>query len=102
MALQVSAALPGAVIRSAQANQEYASRALWPHISSDGRKATQTAGRSGRPKSRHRWSSVNCTQRTPAGLPSGIPGIGEEMDGAMQQAAQPTRHFMAGPPEPPP
>jgi hypothetical protein len=27
-------------------------------------------------------------------LPSGMPGIGEEMEGAMQQAAQPMRHFM--------
>jgi len=25
---------------------------------------------------------------TPAGLPSGIPGMGEEIDGAMQQAPQ--------------
>ncbi len=30
-------------------------------------------------------------QRTPAGLPWGIPGIGEEIDGAMQQAPQPLR-----------
>jgi oxygen-independent coproporphyrinogen-3 oxidase len=28
------------------------------------------------------------TQRTPAGLPSGMPGIGLLMEGAMQQAAQ--------------
>lgn len=27
-------------------------------------------------------------QRTPAGLPFGMPGIGEEMEGAMQQAPQ--------------
>jgi hypothetical protein len=31
-------------------------------------------------------------QRTPAGLPSGIPGIGDEIDMAMQQAPQPARH----------
>jgi hypothetical protein len=37
-------------------------------------------------------SAVNCTQRTPAGLPCGMPGMGEDMDGAMQQAAQPARH----------
>ena len=30
-------------------------------------------------------------QRTPAGLPLGIPGMGEEIEGAMQQAPQPTR-----------
>jgi hypothetical protein len=33
-------------------------------------------------------------QRTPAGLPCGIPGIGDEMDGAMQQAPHPIRHSM--------
>jgi elongation factor P len=30
----------------------------------------------------------------PAGLPCGIPGIGEEIDGAMQHAPQPARHSM--------
>jgi oxygen-independent coproporphyrinogen-3 oxidase len=39
-------------------------------------------------------SGVNWTQRTPAGFPSGIPGTGDEMDGAMQQAAQPMRQFI--------
>jgi hypothetical protein len=33
-------------------------------------------------------------QRTPAGLPSGIPGMGVVMDGAVQQAPQAVRHFM--------
>jgi hypothetical protein len=32
------------------------------------------------------WSSW--IQRTPAGLPLGMPGIGDEMDGAVQQAPQ--------------
>jgi len=32
--------------------------------------------------------------RTPAGFPPGIPGIGEEIDGAMQQAPQWVRHSM--------
>jgi oxygen-independent coproporphyrinogen-3 oxidase len=27
-------------------------------------------------------------QRTPAGFPSGMPGMGEEMEGAMQHAPQ--------------
>jgi hypothetical protein len=31
-------------------------------------------------------------QRTPAALPPGIPGIGELIEGAMQQAPQPGRH----------
>lgn len=31
----------------------------------------------------------------PVGLPCGKPGMGEVMDGAVQQAAQPGRQFMA-------
>ena len=31
---------------------------------------------------------------TPAGFPSGIQGIGEEIDKAMQQAPQSGRHFI--------
>jgi hypothetical protein len=30
----------------------------------------------------------------PAGLPFGMPGMALEMDGAMQQAAQPGRQFI--------
>lgn len=33
-------------------------------------------------------------QRTPAGLPWGMPGIGEEIEGAMQQAPQRGRQSM--------
>ncbi len=33
-------------------------------------------------------------QRTPAGLPFGIPGIGDEIDGAIQHAPQPTRQLI--------
>jgi hypothetical protein len=32
--------------------------------------------------------------RTPAGFPAGMPGIGEEMDGVMQHAPQPTRQVI--------
>lgn len=59
-----------------------------PHISADGCKPPQNAGRSGWPKMRQRLSSASCTQRTPAGFPSGMPGIGLVMEGAMQQAPQ--------------
>lgn len=52
----------------------------------------QTAGRSGRPKMAQRLSSSSWMQRTPAGLPWGMPGMGEEMEGAVQQAPQPGRH----------
>jgi hypothetical protein len=31
---------------------------------------------------------------TPAGFPSGMPGMGVEMDGPMQQAPQLGRHFI--------
>ena len=57
-----------------------------PHISMEGRNEAHTAGRSGRPKSRQRSDSSRCGQGTPAGLAS------EEIDGAMQQAAQCGRH----------
>lgn len=69
-----------------------ASPSLAPHISGDGRRLAQTAGRSGRPKIAQRLSGVSWAQRTPAGLPPGMPGIGDEIDGATQQAPQPARH----------
>jgi hypothetical protein len=62
-----------------------------PHISALGRSPAHTAGRSGCPKILQRRSPSNCTQGTPAGLPAGMPGMGLVMDGAMQQAAQPSR-----------
>ena len=62
--------------------------ALAPHISGDGIRVLHTAGRPGCPKMRQRAAPSSCTQRTPAGLPCGIPGMGELMDGAVQQAPQ--------------
>gem|GEM_PF-2477911 len=60
-----------------------------------------TSGRSGCPKIKHRLSADNCTHRTPAGLLIpfifGMPGIGDEIDGAMQHAPQPGRQFIRGP-----
>jgi len=61
-----------------------------------GRSEAQTLGLSGWPKMRQRLSSDSWAQRTPAGLPSGMPGIGEEIDGAMQQAPQPRRQGNSG------
>lgn len=78
----------GSVRCSRAIRRVIASSFVWPHISKEGRNETQTAGRSGSPKTRQRPSLVSWTQRTPAGLPSGMPGMGEEIDGAMQQAAQ--------------
>lgn len=57
-----------------------------PHVSGEGRKVAQTAGRSGMSKSAHRLSPVRCGHRTPAGLPFSIRGIGELIDIAMQHA----------------
>lgn len=68
-----------------------ASLRLAPHISGPGRSEVQNAGRSGRPNRRHRRDWSSCTHGTPAGLPCGMPGIGEVIDGAVQQAAQPVR-----------
>src|ERR1700712_6037459 len=71
-----------------------ASCALAPQTSGSAVNLLHTAGRSALPKIWHSMSTDSCTQRCPAGLPSGIPGIGEEMEGAMQQAPQPGRHSM--------
>ena len=57
----------------------------------------QTEGRSGEPNSLQRESPSNWTQGIPAAFPYGIPGMGLEMEGAMQQAAQPPRHSAAFP-----
>lgn len=75
-------------------SQRRACSRVSPHMSGLGWSEPQTAGRSGRPKIRQRSCSSSCTQGTPAGLPFGWPGMGELMDGAMQQAAQPGRQFM--------
>jgi hypothetical protein len=69
-----------------------ASLALQPHISLVGRNLLQTSGRRSLPNMRQRLSSESWMQRTPAGLPLSIPGIEDDMEGAMQQAAQPIRH----------
>ena len=65
-----------------------------PHISREGWSPEHTAGRSGCPKMRQRFASSSCTHRTPAGLPWGMPGMAELMEGAMQQAPHPGLQFM--------
>lgn len=64
-----------------------------PHISSDGCSPPQNAGRSGLPKMRQRLSSPSWMHLTPAGLPSGMPGMGLVIEGAVQQAPQLGRHW---------
>ncbi len=62
-----------------------------PHIVADGCSEPHTAGRRGSPNRRQRSASSSCTQGTPGGLPWGMPGMGVEIDGAVQQAPQPGR-----------
>jgi hypothetical protein len=78
--------LRGKVANSSAVKNLSASSRSVPHIVSIGRRLTQTAGRSGRPKSAQRKSGNSCTHGMPAGLPCGIPEIGEEIEGAMQHA----------------
>ncbi|APR34761.1 hypothetical protein BTO02_04240 [Paraburkholderia sp. SOS3] len=92
VAADVAVAMNGRVSCSSRASQTSASARDAPHISACGCKPEQQAGRSGLPKIAQRRSSPSCAQRTPAGLPSGMPGIGLEMDGAIQHAPQPGRH----------
>ena len=77
---------------SSSAMMPTASARDWPQMSGSGWKAPQMRGRSGRPKILQRKLSSRLTQRTPAGLPLGIPGMGELIEITMQQAAQPGRH----------
>jgi hypothetical protein len=86
----------GAVASSSARSQANACSLLVPHISADGWSPPQNGGRSGWPKMRHRLSSASWTQRTPAGFPFGIPGMGLVIDGAVQQAPQPGRQARAG------
>ncbi len=71
-----------------------ASSADAPHISRDGCRPTQNFGLSGFPNSLHLLSPVNCMHRMPEGLPSGIPGTGDVIEGAMQHAPHPCLQFI--------
>jgi hypothetical protein len=62
-----------------------------PHISIEGRKPEQQAGRRVLANSEQRNSGVRCMQGRPAGLSSVL------IEGAMQQAPQPGRQFMGFP-----
>ena len=86
----------GRVERSSRLSQRKAAHPEPRHIVPEGSSDAHTAGRRGSPNRRQRRSSSSCTQATPAGLPCGMPGIGELIDGAMQQAAQRGRQSIAG------
>lgn len=62
-------------------------------MSAAGCRLAHTAGRSGLPKIRHRLAGSSWMQRTPAGLPCGMPGMADEIDGAVQQAPQSGRQL---------
>ncbi|MDF9432391.1 hypothetical protein EM868_21780 [Cupriavidus gilardii] len=81
----------GAVATSSCVSQCSAASRDSPHISADGCRPPQKAGRSGRPNTAQRISGSNCAHGTPAGLPWGMPGRGEAIDGAIQQAPQSAR-----------
>lgn len=87
----------GAVSCSIHPSQRMACARLSPHISSLGGKELQTSGRSGCPKILQRSFSPSWTHRTPAGLPPGIPGMGLEIDGAIQHAPHRSRQFISHP-----
>jgi hypothetical protein len=84
------------VSASSRASQRKACARWLPHISGDGWSDAHTGGRTGSPNSAQRSSAVSCTQRMPAGLLDGMPGIGELIEGAMQQAAQAVRQCIRG------
>lgn len=71
-----------------------------PHMVGEGRRLLHTAGRSERPKIMHRILASSWMQGTPAGLltplMTGIPGIGLEMEGAVQQAPHLGRQSISG------
>jgi len=85
----------GSVSRSSRINHPNASSREAPHISAEVCNPPQKAGRCGWPNTLQRNASSSCTHGTPAGLPFGMPGSGEVMEGAMQQAAQRERQIMA-------
>lgn len=74
-----------------------ASSRVVKHMSPVGCKPEHTFGRKGEPKIRHKLSSESCTHLVFIGLPYGIPGIGDEIEGAIQQAPQPLRQSMLSP-----
>jgi hypothetical protein len=79
---------------NSHSNTSLASSALFLQNKYSALNPLQTAGRSGSKKIAHFSSAVKCIHLVPAGLPSGIPGIGEVMDGYMQHAPQFGRQFM--------
>ena len=78
----------GLVSSSRRVRYSMASVRFFPHISSEGCSEEHTAGRAGSLKIRQRIFSSRCMHAVPAGFPSGMPGIGDDMEGAVQHAPQ--------------
>lgn len=78
-------------------SDKMAKASLWllPQKRGSALKPPHTLGLSGEWNMAHRKSCVRWRQRTPAGLPLGMPGMGEDMEGAMQQAPQCVLQFIA-------
>lgn len=99
MPLHVAGNTSGFVASSRALRKEYACSDVVPHISLDGFKFIHTDGLSGFPNNLHLLSGVNWIHLTPAGFPSGIPGIGDDIDITTQQAAHPILHSIKLPPQ---
>lgn len=84
---------PGRVACSSRLSHASASSLELPHISSEGCRPAQNAGRSGRPNTLQRNASSSWIHGIPAGLPCGMSGRGDVIEGAMQQAAQWGRQY---------
>jgi hypothetical protein len=72
-------------------------KASWlvvPQNSCSALKARQTFGRDATLNKAHIFSTRRWLHLTPAGVPSGIPGIGEDIEITMQHAPHPGLQFM--------
>jgi hypothetical protein len=85
----------GCVCRSSRSKNTIACSRELPHMSGDGMSDAHTAGLSGCPNIWQPRFASSWIHGVKAGLPSGMPGIGELMEGAVQQAAQWGRHCIS-------
>lgn len=69
-----------------------ASRLHVPHTNVSAVKPAHTLGRSDDVNIPHRPSEVRCMHGVPPGLPFSMPGMREDIDGAIQHAPHPARH----------
>ena len=65
-----------------------ASSLFFPQVYSSGIKSLHTLGLDGSPNMAQLKSFNSCIQASPACFPFGIPGMGDEIEGAVQHAPQ--------------